>query len=207
MRRKRAPGAGRKRKVGFSTSSLTFRIPDDLRKQLESQATARASSIAETLIWHLRRSLNRQRDEERDPAMRALCFLISEIAKITGPLAPRSETTGAWRSNPFFYAAFKLAVADLLQALTPPGEIIAPDLGKLAVLDNFVQLYESPEALARQAVGGVLLFMETSPEQHAAMDRALAEKGWDYPDNFRWMPDAAHDLAVNPQLGGQWRPK
>jgi hypothetical protein len=214
MKRKRAPGAGRKPKVGLSTSSLTFRIPHALRKNLESQAAERGSSIAEALIWHLRRSLNRRREEERDPAMRALCFLISQIAKSTSPPAPGSDKSGVWRSNPFFFAAFKLAVAQLLDALTPPGEIIPPELpGDLAEAKgteaaDFVEQYESPEKLARQAAISALHMMEWSREQHTALARHLAEAGYDYyPDEWHWMPDAAHDLAVNPQLTGQWRPK
>ena len=43
MKRKRAKGGGRKPKAG-PTSSLTFRIPDDLRRELELEANAESVS-------------------------------------------------------------------------------------------------------------------------------------------------------------------
>jgi hypothetical protein len=70
-------------------------------------------------------------------------------------------------------------------------------------------MYESVEKLARQAYMGVRAMVELTAEQHAIMARGFAEEGKEgfYPDSLHWMPDAARDLAVNPQLAGQWRLK
>ena len=82
MKRKRASGGGRKPKGEFSqlTSSLTIRIPDDMRRELESEAAGNNSSMGQTLLWHLRQSLNREREKERDPALQGLLFMIAQLA-------------------------------------------------------------------------------------------------------------------------------
>ena len=81
MKQKRAPGGGRKAKAG-PTSSLTFRIPDDMRKQLEREAAEKAATVSDRLQWHLRRSFNRQQEEERDPALQGLLVLIAVVGDV-----------------------------------------------------------------------------------------------------------------------------
>jgi hypothetical protein len=125
MKRKRAPGGGRKSRAG-PTSSLTFRIPDDMRQQLESEAAAKNATVSERLLWHLSRSFNRQREEERDPALQGLLLLIARLAEqITGgELMPdkgvRSAMRREWRTDLFNFRAFKAAVNKLLDALDEP---------------------------------------------------------------------------------------
>ena len=112
MKRKRAKGGGRKSRAG-PTSSLTFRIPDDLRRELEVEANG--ESLSERLIWHLRRSINRKRDEERGPALQGLLLLIARLVEeiAGGELMPdrhiRSQWQSQWRTNLFKFRAFKVA--------------------------------------------------------------------------------------------------
>src|SRR5262245_60282065 len=122
MKRKRAQGGGRKPKGEFSqlTSSLTIRIPDDMRKRLESEAAEKDESIAQRLLWHLQRSFNRERELARDPAIRGHCFLISEMAE---RLAWAAGPGAAWERNPFVFQAFKIGVEKMLSFFTPKGEI------------------------------------------------------------------------------------
>jgi hypothetical protein len=126
MRRKRAKGGGRKSRAG-PTSPLTFRIPDDLRRELELEAT-KDGSVSERLLWHLRRSIDRKREEERDPALKALLLLIARLAEdITGgeyllDRDVRSEIQSQWRTNLFEFQAFKFAVKKLLDTLEEPPE-------------------------------------------------------------------------------------
>ena len=126
MKRKRAPGGGRKAKAG-PTSPLTFRIPNDLRRELELEATE-DGKVSERLLWHLRRSINRKREEERDPALQALLLLIARLAEqITGgEYVPdkdfRSLVRSEWRTDLFQFRAFKFAVKKLLDTLEEPPE-------------------------------------------------------------------------------------
>jgi hypothetical protein len=127
MKRKRAPGGGRKARAG-PTSSLTFRIPDDMRKQLEREAAEKAVNVSDRLLWHLRRSFNRQREEERDPALQGLLVLISRLAENIGggEYVPdkdvRSWLRREWRTDLFQFRAFKFAVKKLLDTLEEPPE-------------------------------------------------------------------------------------
>ena len=127
MGRKRAKGGGRKSRAG-PTSPLTFRIPDDLRRELELEAT-KDGSVSERLLWHLRRSINRKHEEERNPSLQALLGVIARLAEeITGgelmpDRAARSELQGEWRTDLFKFQAFKFAVKKLLDTLKEPTEL------------------------------------------------------------------------------------
>jgi hypothetical protein len=196
---------------GTGTVNISLRLPAELLERIRKAAKDTHGNTSREIANRLNASFAPKRAE--DPAMRALCFLISQIAKATSPPAAGSDKSGVWRSNPFFFAAFKLAVGQLLEALTPPGEIVAPELpAAIAGLANtevafFPETYQSVEKLAQTAVGALFLFMEASPEQHAKTARLFGEKDWSYPNEYHWMPDAARDLTVNPELTGQWRPK
>jgi hypothetical protein len=168
MKRKRAPGGGRKPKGEFSqlTSSLTIRIPEDMRKQLESEAASKDQSVAQVLLWHLRRSFNRDRERERNSATRAFCFLISVLAdKIRWAVGAPTEE---WQNNPFVFRSFKIGVAKLLDAFEPKGKIRPPPMDwfakrkekfekyyGLAFGKNFkkkAETWKSPTRVANEAV-------------------------------------------------------
>jgi hypothetical protein len=174
MKRKRAAGGGRKPKGEFSqlTSSLTIRIPEDMRKQLESEAAARGQSVAQVLLWHLRQSFNLRHDRERDPALQGLLFMIGQLAERIGggrysggryildaDYRPHlSENKREWRTDLFKFRAFKFAVGQLLDTLKePPGKIrpMTKQQAKEADIFNggpefikeMVELFKSPESL------------------------------------------------------------
>ena len=173
MKRKRAPGGGRKPRAG-PTSSLTFRIPDDLRRELEQEATGGAT-ISERLQWHLRRSMNRKREEERDPAMQGLLLVIARLAEnITGgDFMPdkhsRSYMRSEWRTDLFQFRTFKFAVKKLLDTLEEPPESMtqaerewfAQDAVKTFGGDSpefdrlFVEVQKSPEAMGAWVFGNL----------------------------------------------------
>jgi hypothetical protein len=173
MKRKRAKGGGRKPRAG-PTSSLTFRIPDDLRRELELEAAEASggASVSERLLWHLRRDINRKREEERDPALQALLLLIAKLAEfMTGARFlskdARAEAQSAWRTNLFFFRAFKFAVKKLLDALEEPpasSSIVSEEerdqfrrqtAEKFGLtsefLKPFLEIRRSPEALGAHA--------------------------------------------------------
>ena len=119
---KRKGTAGRKPKGEFSqlSSTLTIRIPDDMRKQLEDEAAAKDESMAQRLMWHLRQSFNRQQDKDRDPALHALLYLIGYLAEDLSLEGPASEFRTYWRTSWTAFVAFKIAVGKLLDALEEP---------------------------------------------------------------------------------------
>jgi hypothetical protein len=174
---KRAPGGGRKPKGGFSqlSSTLTIRIPDDMRKQLESEAAEKNESMAQRLMWHLRQSFNRERDRERDPALHGLFSLISAMANNLSGVdyaepaeAARLRRRSPWRNDRFHFQAFKLGVEGLLNMLDEPSDttmIPATDEERAKCFEDvggpdgaFLKwLYQSPENLAFWVLQGLLL--------------------------------------------------
>jgi hypothetical protein len=141
MVRKRARGGGRKPKGPIAArAQLTVRMPDDLRSELEAAAQRRGRNLTDELLGRLRASFARERDRQRDPPLRAWCFLISELASYIHYETPN------WHKNPFWFRAFKLGVAGLLDALEPRGEVRPPK-----DLDPAID-HETPEAQAKAAL-------------------------------------------------------
>jgi len=153
MARQRAPGGGRKPKgTTPMRSQLTVRIPDELRAELEASAKRRGRNLSDELIGRLVASFSRERELKLDPTTRHLNFLFSKLA-----WEAHRGFRGKWHQNPFMFRAFKLAVAKLLDALEPSGEIKSP----------FEELfpYKTPEKLAQAAVDLTLssLFFSSAP--------------------------------------------
>jgi hypothetical protein len=191
--RKRAPGGGRKPKGDFSqvVSPLSIRMRADMREQLEAAANVNGRSISQELLRRLQGSFDEDRATARDPAMRALCFLIAQLA---GEVAGLTDTKGRpafdWRTDRFLFRAFKLALCQILDALEPSGEIRPPQLMVDAVFEDseeglvkaFKATYETPEARADQAAKTLLSQLQranpksvSSPyESHRAKELSAA---------------------------------
>ena len=131
-KRKRAPGGGRKPK-GEPTTPLSLRIPAELRRHLKQAADAKGKSVSEELIWRIHGSFGRERDKESDPELRALCFVIAKLSRdAVGFWDVDGTPQFSWRSDPFFFRAFKIAVARVLDALDPGGVAQPPKIEKTA---------------------------------------------------------------------------
>jgi hypothetical protein len=177
MKQKRAPGGGRKPKGAFSglTSPLSIRMPPDMRKELESASKKKGWSLTQELLWRLRVSLNKQQEVRRDPATRAICYLISRMGEKIHKRIPLE-----WRRNPFLFRAFKIGVANLLDELEPPGEIQSPiDQGTLTE-STYVDLYRTPETIANDAARETLTslyYTREMPESQKQAIRSLSLPG------------------------------
>jgi len=209
MARKRAPGGGRKPTGSSAARPLTIRMDDDIRRQLDA-AVGRQKlrkpqwNLSQEILWRLRVSLHEEHEgERRDPALRALCFLISQLAHhVVGPLPTD------WRSNLFFYTAFKIAVHQLLDALDPPG----PGHGYTLKLKNretsesmrrYLETFESPEARAAYSADVVLSAFREIPrwshERREEQRKLVETLGPSFVQSFYGMPDAARDLTPKPR--------
>jgi Arc-like DNA binding domain len=170
QKRKRAPGGGRKPKGDFSelTSPLSIRMPAEMREQLEASASGSGRSVSQEVLRRIQGSFSQDRDRARDPAMRALCFLIAQLAaEVSGLTDEKGQPYFDWRADPFFFRAFKLALAQVLDALEPRGEIRPPKEmleaqievegnEGFAITKMVKATYETPEARAQAAVRIVL---------------------------------------------------
>ena len=128
--RKRAPGGGRKPQGEFDrlTSLFSLRMPEDLREQIKVAAEESRRSVSQEVIKRLNDSFGVSRDKGRDPAVRAICFLIAEIAD---EIRWVMEAGQHWDADPFLFRAFKIGVTKLLDGLEPRGEMKSPRVDEL----------------------------------------------------------------------------
>jgi hypothetical protein len=208
MKAKRKPGAGRKPRGPFSQNSamMTVRMPSDLRDELERSANRRGWSLSQELLWRVRSSYKRQREEERrPPATRALCFLISELAERVGFFDVPN-----WHRSPFAFRAFHLAVARLLEAIEPVGSM---DTNPYEIYGNLhpgswptrdAARAKAPETVADFMANGLIhemlhprprmearykeLLNDSDPERRSLAEYML--------DTIYGMGDARRDLAL-----------
>ena len=113
-KRKRAPGGGRKPQGEFRnlTAVMSLRMPQDLRDQLERARKASRRTLSQELIARASASFERDRDQSRDRALRAFCFLFSEVVQAICPRDFPDERIPDWRFYPWLFQAFRLAVAN-----------------------------------------------------------------------------------------------
>jgi hypothetical protein len=178
-------------------------MPAYMREELEKAAKKRDRKLSQEVLSRLNYSLNESRRKSRDRSTRGISYLIEEIAE--------GVTLGAhnvlefpdlrplWRSNPFLFRAFKLAVGKLLDALEPTGEIKSPamlQVAKNVQLDltqpRFVaDIYKTPEALADFVATGILhaLTRTTLKKQNVRNTK------WDWDGDYG-MKNARDDLSL-----------
>ena len=223
MAKKRRAGGGRKPKGDFSklVAPLSIRMPAEMRKQLEAAAKTNGRSLSQELLRRLRDSFHRERDKARDPAMRALCFLMAETAQEAvgyhqlKPYPSRERVPMFdWRTNPFFFRAFKIAVGKLLDALEPIGKIEAPDVSvrlKLTAQQEepgslqrrWLKSYDNAETRGQVAAEHVWNTLQRLPQlSPEERERELQEDfGSDTvpptSQELYGMIDAAHDLKIH----------
>jgi hypothetical protein len=151
MKRKRAPGGGGKPGASRPARPLTIRMDDKLREQLQTVADKRAErrhswNISQEILLRLRASLDKDYNDRHNLALRALCYLISEMGR--REFFTDAPDRQSWHRDPFTFRAFKLAVTRLLEGLEPPGEIRpAPEMrGR----------FQTPDELAAMAADHML---------------------------------------------------
>lgn len=168
-KRKRSPGGGRKPKGEFSnlTSPLSIRMPTDIREKLRKAAAKNGRSASQELLGRLKKSLDDETYKDRDRAMKALCFLISELAvAVTGWSDSKNRPAANWRTDPFFFHAFSLAVAQVLNAIAPKGKIRNPqwirERGDAVLSYGLPESFSSPEVRGKFAADFVLQWLHVA---------------------------------------------
>jgi hypothetical protein len=190
-----------------------------MRVRLEAAARKRGWTITDELVWRLRTSFNRERDEARDPATRAFCFLFSELARRICYREPRPN----WHFDPWLFQTFKLAIPKLLDHFRPAGEMRLPTFWQAIVADpgsgpglSLMRLppsSSSPEAMADSTVQRVLAeFSDPTPwtEQQRRNFESLQDRISDpharqdfkeWKETLYGMEQARRDLAPQKSRG------
>jgi hypothetical protein len=188
--------------------TLSFRLPVRMKEQLAASAARRPRggwSLTQELLFRLAQTFGKERDARRDPAARALCYLLAEvITSVAFNVRPRD-----WRSDRFAFQTVRLAFNYLLDTLEPPGEIRAPDrtdegnpfaaLGRLWAVPGDTRFeivqHQTPEDMAR-FISHVLLSRlaeETVEPGEGFATRTIPQSERDLEFG---MEDARRDLAI-----------
>jgi hypothetical protein len=181
-----------------------------MKAQLAASAATRSRgrswSVNQEILHRIGATFARERDTRKDPAARALCYLLAEvITSVAFNVRPRD-----WRSDKFAFQTVRLAFNHLLDTLEPPGEVRAPDrtdkgnpfaaLGQLWVVPGDRQFEivqdQTPEDMAR-FISRVLLSrlaeetVEPTGEGFATRTVLQIEQEMEF-----GMGDARRDLAI-----------
>jgi hypothetical protein len=153
-------GAGR-RPTGKAKIVTMVRLAPDIRARLERDAEQTGRSLTAVIEDHI--AYASKAATPADAPTRALCYLIQRMAIYSRGLG-RSSTADAsaatddntgevgftthhqfnWRTSPFDFAAFKIAVVQLLDRWAPKGEIGSSPYPDPA--------YTTPEDVARTMI-------------------------------------------------------
>jgi hypothetical protein len=231
MARKRKPGGGRKPKGSIRTKSEVFttRITPNTRAAIEREAESSGQSISQVAERLLILGMETRRRRQTNRPLRALCFLIEalalrigggqwmDIGRFDDPAHQKAVTSmqDEWRTDPFRYKAFTIAVQSLFDALKPKGEIrppyssemldeISATLGENPAFTALMKnTHASPENLA--AFYFANLWTQLNRE-HSLSERELETmRGGDWVgemirEEFYGLQDARRDLGVGSQV-------
>jgi hypothetical protein len=143
--RKRRPGGGRKPKGPIRAKSEVFttRITPDTRASIEAEAKRSGQSISQVAERLLMAGLESKKRSDNYRSLRAFCFLVESLGKDASSLGLLGIERDAlarmqenWRTSPFRYRAFRLAVNQLLDLLQPQGKMESPLLAVDPVLER-----------------------------------------------------------------------
>jgi hypothetical protein len=203
---------------------MSLRMPQDLRDQLERARQASGRSLSQELLARARLTFDRDRDLARDPAMRAFCFLFSQIVESV-PVKLKGEPE--WRFDPWLFQTVKLAITKLLDRFQPTGEVKRSEYwqffrdadmeGYPITKEERARITESPETMADFAVRRLLAdfsnpeqignqykkgkgLVEKFPERQRPIMRDLV-RSWE--TTYYGMTDAQRDLAPREKSRGR----
>jgi hypothetical protein len=141
----------------------------------------------------------REGEKQRDRVMRALCFLISEIAET---VHLRDALSKEWHRDPFLFREFRAGVAKLLDELAPPDDARPPPLpaGRHPRLrDDFIADPMASGVRAADTLLGALYQRGLAPGQLRALLQLIKDPGVrdNMEDLFYDMSSARRDLGID----------
>ena len=205
---------GRKPKGEFSgkLSNFSTRIQPETRKALEHEAKVSGQSISQVAEQLMVSALADRRTGEFGRVKRAMSYLIAEIAHHIEGIhhsyeGTRYRTPFNWRSDPFFYEAFKIAVVKVLFFTRPAGgnQTSRPNGSPCRVerRPRLGESFKSPKARGEYVGGHILYSMRTiaswSAEERERQSRMLDKSSsLTTLREFYSLADAFRDLAPRP---------
>ena len=178
--------SGRKPRGQGPAEHFNTRIAPEIRRRLERDAKKNKRSLSREIELRLADSIHAA--SEAGDQTRALCYLITQVAKVAQAAEQTSEGEPFnWRTNRFDFESFKLAIGRLLEEHAPVGEIGA----------SRYTLFRDAEDMGRTTAAAVLTYLRSdSADLIARGERHGAPSG----SLFYAYPQAAAALA-QPKTG------
>jgi hypothetical protein len=178
-KRQRAPGGGRKKGSTPRQPPMSIRLPADLRDQLQVAAnrakSGKGRKLSSEIIARLRRDIDREKEDQREPTTWALNYLISELTRKTILASPSGQRFD-WHNDSFVSDSFRLAVSMLLEQLRPQDSAVKTAFSDADGMIHplYRDVLASPESWAKVAFLDVWRDLTTQrPQPRAEMKRIL----------------------------------
>ena len=193
MKRKRAPGAGRKPQGEYKgkTATLTTRIAPDTRTALEKAAKQTGRSLSQEIEDRLRRSIASDYGSGEEKHNRAFGRLTIEVAGMV-----EAMTGERWRTDRFAHRALRAALNIILDQLAPTGELKVPPLWEGMATrwaerePSLGEQVRTPEAAGNSAAMSVWLQLEMVEKP------TDLSSGRRYEDVYYAYPNIRRDLDI-----------
>lgn len=173
-KKKRAPGGGRKPRgeIGRKNAVFSTRIRSETRALLKKASDESGKSISQIAEWAMIEGLaarERARSEQGDP-LHWLCYVVVELSQMVCNFKnKKGEPAFDWRTHPFFFQAFKLAIGKFLDAMSPPGKMRSPMADEPGLKTSTAWgPHNTPEARAEWAVMLLLALMQNAKPMTSA---------------------------------------
>jgi hypothetical protein len=118
------------------------------------EARAGGQSVSQVAEQLLRLGIKTKRERERPDAMRALCYIVAELSELVCNFkAADGKPVFDWRTNPFMFEAFGLAIQKFMDVIKPAGDIRSPREDEPGLANSTIWgPYDTPHARAEWAV-------------------------------------------------------
>jgi hypothetical protein len=196
LKRKRAPGGGRKPQGPTRKESmLQARIPDDLLASLDQAAAENGRSRSLEAHVRLKDSFDlpkKLEDSFGEPVVRHLAQLIAQLVmtvqRNSGADPFKEAAEFAWHRNPFTHAAVCTAINVLLAHYKPDGPIDVPDEVKRRaswVEPDQAERVTTPESVGQSCALGFIT--QLAAHREAPSVKNILE-GARYGNNYHLLP-------------------
>jgi plasmid stability protein len=174
--RKRAPGAGRPKKLAGDKKSQMFttRIGADTKRLLEEAAAENKRSVSAEAETALRNHLKRP-EEARNRALASIVALLAESIE--------QQTGRSWRTDSYTAEAVRFSVITMLKFLAPAktdSVEIPPDIERRAARmpdDQLAALYRVPERFGIMRAEVLIDDFENRPRPGQVLNEWTLVKG------------------------------
>ena len=197
MKRKRAPGGGRKPQGPSkgNTARLSLRVTPDIRRALKVAAEKHGRSLSQEAQFHLQQSLSRFYHPRPD-----IIVLTEVIARAIQDVERTTHST--WKESAYTTAVIRAAIDALVRHFGASGEPQVPlAIKELAgrLPDDYAKKSQEPTEVGSWAAGRLIMEIEARALNEGEGPHKLPAEVFEPPE---W---DFYRQTVIPRLGSRWK--